>query len=103
MLNHRDTWKWDDDERVTGNFYPVNAMIGIHDNSSGKSLYLLNDRSQGGSCLKNGELEVMIHRRVLFDDNKGVCEPLDEKDLDGKGMRSSMKHYITNSYEKARK
>jgi hypothetical protein len=40
----------------------------------------------------------MIHRRVLYDDNKGVCEPLNEKDLDGKGMRSRMKHYITNSY-----
>lgn len=30
-LNHRDTWEWVKDEYVTGNYYPVNAMIGVHD------------------------------------------------------------------------
>lgn len=44
-LNHRDTWVWDKDEYVTGNYYPVNAIIGAEDPVSGKSIYLLNDRS----------------------------------------------------------
>lgn len=45
----------------------------------------------------------MIHRRNLFDDNKGVGEPMNEKDFDGKGMRSIMKHYLVNNYNTARK
>lgn len=45
----------------------------------------------------------MIHRRVLYDDNKGVCEPLNEKDPDGRGMRAHMRHYIVNSLAMARK
>lgn len=102
-LNHRDTWDWDKDEYVTGNYYPVNAIIGAQDPINGNSLFLLNDRSQGGSCLTDGALEVMIHRRLLYDDNKGVCEPLNEKDPDGRGMRAHMRHYIVNTLSDARK
>jgi hypothetical protein len=36
----------------------------------------------------------MIHRRVLYDDNKGVDEPLNEKGLDGKGMKTTLRHYL---------
>lgn len=37
----------------------------------------------------------MIHRRTQKDDNKGVCENLDEKDLDGKPLRIKTRHYVT--------
>lgn len=40
---------------------------------------LLNDRSQGGSCYKTGMIELMIHRRLLCDDNRGVSEALNER------------------------
>ena len=39
---------------------------------------LLTDRSQGGASIQDGELEVMVHRRLLFDDAFGVGEPLNE-------------------------
>ena len=53
--------------------------------------------------MNKGQVELMIHRRNLYDDDKGVGEPMNERDLDGKGMRSSMKHYIVNNYITARK
>jgi hypothetical protein len=52
--------------------------------------------------VRDGEVELMIHRRLLYDDNKGVCEPLNEKGLDGKGMKTTLRHYIFPSLQKAR-
>lgn len=66
-------------------------------------MFLITDRSQGGSCLREGECELMIHRRILFDDNKGVCEHLNEVDPDGKGMRARMRHHLVRSLSMARK
>jgi len=44
----------------------------------------------------------MIHRRVIRDDNKGVAEHLNEKGLDGKGMKTILRHYIFTTLDKAR-
>jgi hypothetical protein len=30
------------------------------------------DRSQGGTVLEDGRFEIMIHRRLLMDDYRGV-------------------------------
>lgn len=40
---------------------------------------MLTETSQAGTgCVKDGELELMVHRRVLKDDSRGVGEPLNE-------------------------
>ncbi len=65
-------------EPVAGNYYPVNAMLSLEDKKAGTQFTVLTDVSQGGASLKDGQLELMVHRRVLKDDSRGVQEPLNE-------------------------
>eukprot|EP00804_Cyclotella_cryptica_P028863 CCRYP_008452-RC/>CCRYP_008452-RC protein AED:0.03 eAED:0.03 QI:1630/1/1/1/1/0.85/7/216/858 len=66
-------------EPIAGNYYPVNTGIYIEDDN--RSFGLLVDRSQGASSLSDGAIELMIQRRLLYDDARGVAEPLNETDL----------------------
>lgn len=34
---------------------------------------------QGGTSLNEGEIELMLHRRMYVDDKRGLFEALDEK------------------------
>ncbi|XP_042526495.1 lysosomal alpha-mannosidase isoform X3 [Dipodomys spectabilis] len=72
--DYRPTWKLNQTEPVAGNYYPVNSRIYITDGVT--QLTVLTDRSQGGSSLQDGSLELMVHRRLLEDDSRGVGEPL---------------------------
>lgn len=47
---------------------------------------LVTDRSQGGTSLQDGSLELMLHRRLIRDDSRGVEEPLNESGANGKGL-----------------
>ena len=76
------------EEQVAGNYYPVTTRIVLLDENSGMQLTVLTDRSQGGSSLAEGQMELMVHRRTLTDDNRGVDEPLQD-DLVVKG-----KHWL---------
>ncbi|XP_010327778.2 lysosomal alpha-mannosidase isoform X5 [Saimiri boliviensis] len=74
--DYRPTWKLNQTEPMAGNYYPVNTRIYITDGNM--QLTVLTDRSQGGSSLRDGSLELMVHRRLLKDDGRGVSEPLME-------------------------
>merc|ERR1712072_861160 len=66
-------------EPVAGNYYPVNAMISIDEQSMSKrSMAIVTDVSQGGASLRDGQIELMVHRRVQADDSRGVQEPINE-------------------------
>ena len=65
-------------EQVAGNFYPVNSAVYIEDKD--RSFNVLVDRSQGASSLSDGSVELMIQRRLLYDDARGVNEALNETD-----------------------
>lgn len=56
--NHRDTWDVNLTEKVAGNYYPVTAKIALEDKNA--RLAILTDRSQGGSSLADGDLELMV-------------------------------------------
>ncbi|XP_062965767.1 lysosomal alpha-mannosidase isoform X2 [Cynocephalus volans] len=77
--DYRPTWNLNQTEPVAGNYYPVNSRIYITDGNM--QLTVLTDRSQGGSSLRDGSLELMVHRRLLRDDGRGVGEPLLEAGL----------------------
>ncbi|KAK2385468.1 Glycosyl hydrolase family 38 protein [Trifolium repens] len=53
---------------VAGNYYPINLEIYLKDNS--REFFVLVDRSVGGSSILDGQLELMVHRRLLVDDSR---------------------------------
>ncbi|KAK7930611.1 hypothetical protein WMY93_007006 [Mugilogobius chulae] len=81
----RPTWDLKQSEPIAGNYYPINSRAFIMDEEN--QLTVVTDRSQGGSSIQNGSLEIMLHRRLLYDDVRGVAEPLNEtSDLFPEGL-----------------
>jgi lysosomal alpha-mannosidase len=86
VRNYRPTWNYTVTQPVSGNYYPMNtgAFIRGSGNGSGGAgeqnmqLTLVTDRSKGCTSMKDGQLENMHHRRLLWDDHRGVGEPLNE-------------------------
>ncbi|KAJ3678236.1 hypothetical protein LUZ60_002039 [Juncus effusus] len=76
IRDYRSDWDLEVNQPVAGNYYPINLGIYIKDES--KELSLLVDRSIGGSSIQDGQVELMLHRRLLHDDGKGVAEALNE-------------------------
>lgn len=81
----------------TGNYYPVTTDISINDDDL--DLTVFTDRAEGGSSLKDGDIELMLHRRLLHDDGFGVEEALNENAYD-KGVVARGKHWIFLSNDK---
>ncbi|KJE92298.1 lysosomal alpha-mannosidase [Capsaspora owczarzaki ATCC 30864] len=94
-LNYRPTWKLNVTEPVAGNYYPVNSRIHTIDKTNNRQLSILTDRSMGGSSLADGQLELMVHRRLFYDDSRGVGEPLNETGLLGTGLVIRGIMYVT--------
>jgi lysosomal alpha-mannosidase len=94
-LNKRGDFEYDpEEEPVSSNYYPVTSKIVIKDETKKLEVAVLNDRAQGGTSLKEGTVELMIHRRLLGDDDKGVKEALNEIQYD-KGLYVRGQHYLT--------
>lgn len=55
----------------------------------------MTERSTAGSAhLYTGRIELIHNRRLLFDDNRGVGEALNETDIYGNGIKVSTKYYV---------
>eukprot|EP01063_Lacrimia_lanifica_P011272 TRINITY_DN1808_c0_g1_i8.p1 TRINITY_DN1808_c0_g1~~TRINITY_DN1808_c0_g1_i8.p1 ORF type:complete len:1110 (+),score=493.11 TRINITY_DN1808_c0_g1_i8:91-3420(+) len=65
-------------EPVAGNYYPITSMLAVQDEAADAQLAVLTDVAQGGASLQDGQVELMVNRRVFFDDAYGVQEPLNE-------------------------
>jgi hypothetical protein len=46
--------------------------------NSGAAMAVATDRSQGGASIVDGSMELMVQRRTLVDDSRGVGEPMNE-------------------------
>jgi alpha-mannosidase len=51
-------------------------MISLDDGCA--EMAIITDVSMGGASLNDGQLELMVHRRIQDDDSRGVQEPLNE-------------------------
>ncbi|KAL8472457.1 hypothetical protein ACS0TY_029611 [Phlomoides rotata] len=76
VRDYRADWPLKVTQPVAGNYYPINLGIYVEDKKSEFSVLV--DRATGGSSINDGEIELMLHRRILKDDSRGVGEPLDE-------------------------
>lgn len=76
IRDYRPDWDLQVNQPVAGNYYPINLGLYMEDNMS--ELSVLVDRSVGGSSIVDGQIELMLHRRLLFDDSRGVAESLNE-------------------------
>ena len=84
---HRSSYNYDPKkEPISSIYYPINARISLRDQEQNVQMTLLVDRSCGGSSIRDGQLEVMLHRRLLWDDAFGVGEALNEPGTDGRGL-----------------
>ncbi|KAG1370202.1 alpha-mannosidase [Cocos nucifera] len=76
IRDYRSDWELEVNQPVAGNYYPINLGIYLEDNST--ELSVLVDRSVGGTSILDGQIELMLHRRLLHDDGRGVAEALNE-------------------------
>ncbi|KAF5957251.1 hypothetical protein HYC85_004476 [Camellia sinensis] len=76
IRDYRADWNLEVNQPVAGNYYPINLGIYMKDDS--KEFSILVDRSVGGSSIVDGQLELMLHRRLVHDDSRGVAEALNE-------------------------
>jgi len=95
QLNFREDFELVTDEHVSANYYPINSAIAIRDTSTNRQLTIMNDRSQGGSSLADGSIELMQNRRLLNDDWRGVGEALNETNKFGVGIEVDATYYMT--------
>ncbi|CAK9156991.1 unnamed protein product [Ilex paraguariensis] len=76
VRDYRADWSLRVTQPVAGNYYPLN--LGIFEADKQAEFSVLVDRATGGASIKDGEVELMLHRRMIFDDSRGVDEALDE-------------------------
>lgn len=76
IADYRKDWKLEVNQPVAGNYYPINLGIYMKDDKTEFSILV--DRSVGGSSIVDGQVELMLHRRLLHDDSRGVAEALNE-------------------------
>ena len=57
-------------EFASSNYYPITTGISIA-GSADDQMDVLTDRAQGATSLRPDEVEIMVHRRLKHDDNRG--------------------------------
>ena len=113
-VNSRPSFVIDSSEPVAQNYYPVTSMISSASDGMDQHFGVITDRAQGGTSLqvetlfetsqnilsKDGSLELMVHRRLLYDDHFGVGEALDETQY-GVGLVARGGHHLVVKQDRA--
>ena len=78
---------------IQGNYYPVAGMMYIEDGNSRLSLVL--GQPLGGASLSQGQLEVLLDRRLMQDDNRGLGQGVTDTRLTLSTFRLLLEHPST--------
>lgn len=62
--DYRPTWTVNISEPVSANYYPVTSRIVVRD-AEKKEVAVLTDRAQGGTSMKDGEIELMVSSTII--------------------------------------
>ncbi|XP_054161157.1 lysosomal alpha-mannosidase-like [Oppia nitens] len=81
------------DNVISGNWFPVYSHISVVDDINNIQMSVVNDRTQGGSSLMNGSIELMVHRR-LRQQGYGGNFVINEPGVDGRGLVVRGRHYL---------
>ncbi|XP_050302527.1 lysosomal alpha-mannosidase-like isoform X2 [Anthonomus grandis grandis] len=93
IRNYRPTWNLMVNETISCNYYPVTSRITLKDEDRNLEFAVLTDRAEGGSSLEDGEIELMLLRNTITDDQLGVGESLQELAFD-EGIVARGAHYV---------
>lgn len=95
VKNYRPDFTLKTEMKVNDNYYPINSAVAMRDLGKNIQVTVMNQHSQGGGSIDEGSIELMQNRRLLHDDNKGVTDPLDEVQPDGRGIAVNTKYFVT--------
>ncbi|XP_077497607.1 lysosomal alpha-mannosidase-like [Amblyomma americanum] len=79
---------------IPSSYYPVVSWIYIKDRSRNLQMVIFPDRTQGGTSLQEGHLELMVHRQHSTNDELGLPEALKETGIDNEGIVSRGTHRL---------
>ena len=94
ILDQRPDWTLETNQHISANYYPINSAISMIDPFRNLQVTVMNDRAQGGSVIESGTIEFMQNRRLYYDDNRGVGEPLCENDTLGNSISVPATYYL---------
>lgn len=77
LIEHDYDASWDD--KIASNYRPLLTTASINDNNSTRALVVLAAEPHGVASLEPGQMEIMLQRRLMQDDNLGMDEAMDEK------------------------
>ena len=95
VKNFRPDFTLDTKMKVNDNYYPINSAVAMKDLAKNIQVTVMNQHSQGGGSIDAGSIELMQNRRLLHDDNKGVTDPLNETQPDGRGIAVNTKYFVS--------
>jgi len=78
IRNYRYTYKLNVTEPVALNYVPCDTAGYIQDVANNHRFTVIHDRASACGSLNDGQLDFMVHRRLLYDDRRGVGEALNE-------------------------
>ncbi|XP_049275809.1 lysosomal alpha-mannosidase [Rhipicephalus sanguineus] len=79
---------------IPANYYPVTSWIYIEDEARDLQMLVIPDRPQGGTSLRKGHLELMVHRRHATNDELGNPEFLLESGDDDQALVARGTHRL---------